>query len=151
MLLPGNFLPPTYYDTAAKLLESHSSPTKLVSIPSTGSSVPLTSNEPDIDAIRTVLEDLVEAGKETSVTHSYAITPACEALKGLGLEERTKLGKPGGVIKLIFVVSWLMREGENPPALLGRYKPESFWVRFDISTARSLQIAWLKSYFFSGR
>jgi hypothetical protein len=48
VLLPGNFLPPTYYNTAAKLLETHSFPTKLVNIPSTGSSVLLTVNEPDI-------------------------------------------------------------------------------------------------------
>jgi hypothetical protein len=138
----GNFLPPTYYNITAKLLESHFFATKLVSIPSTGSSVPLTSNEPDIAVIKTVLEDLVEEEKEIFiVAHSYAITPACEAVKGLGFEERKNQGKSGGVVKFIFVATWLMREGENPPALLGRYKLESSWVRFDVTTTRPFQIA----------
>jgi hypothetical protein len=60
----------------------------------------------NITAIKTILEDLLEEGKEIAiVAHSYAITPACEATKGLGFEERKKLGKPGGVMKLIFVAA----------------------------------------------
>jgi hypothetical protein len=95
--------------------------------------VPLTSNEPDISAVKAVLEGLLDEGKKVVVVvNSYGITPACEAVKVIGFEERKALGKPGGVIKLIFVSAWLMREEEHPPMVLVRYKMESAWVRFDV-------------------
>jgi hypothetical protein len=80
------------------LLESQSFLTKLVNIPSIGSSVPLTSNEPDISAVKAVLEGLLDEGKKVAiVANSYGINSACEAVKGMGFEERKALGKPGSI------------------------------------------------------
>ncbi len=133
VLVPGNFLPPTYYAGVAKLLEFHSFSTQFVKIASTGSSVPLTSNEPDIAAVRATVENLSNDGKEIIlVAHSYASTPTCEAVKGFGKQERNELGKRGGVVKLIFVAAWLMKEGESPPDLIGRYNIDGSWARFDV-------------------
>ena len=71
-----------------------------------GSDIPFTSNEPDIAAIKTVLEEILTEGKEiVRLAHSYAITPVYEAVKGLGLEERETLGKLGGVVNLIIVTA----------------------------------------------
>lgn len=134
MLVPGNFLPPAYYANTAKLLESHGFQTRAVSIPSTGSKVPLTSNEPDVRAVREVLEELCESGKDSVVVaHSYGSIPACEAAKGLGTEERLKLAKPGGVAKLIFLAAWLLQEGESPPDIIAKYKVEASWARFEVN------------------
>jgi hypothetical protein len=67
------------------LLESQSFPTKLVNIPSISSSVPLTSNEPDISAPKTVLEGLLDEGKKVFIViNSYGITPACEVVRKKG-------------------------------------------------------------------
>ena len=133
VLVPGNFLPPTYYASTAKHLESHGFQTRLVTLPSTGSTSPLTSNEPDVLAVRHVLEELTESGKEINVVaHSYGSIPTCEAVKGLGCEERGKLGKAGGVARLVFIAAWLLREGETPPDIIGRYEMEAHWVRFEV-------------------
>ena len=134
VLVPGNFLPPSYYASTAKLLESHGFPTRLVTIPSTGSKSLLTSNEPDIIAVRDVLEELSDSGKEIiAVAHSYGSIPTCEAVEGLGTQERLELGKSGGVARLVLVAAWLLQEGESPPAIIGRYRMEAPWARFKVN------------------
>ena len=133
VLVPGNFLPSAYYADTAKLLESHGFQTCLTTIPSTGSKLPLTSNEPDVLAIRQVLEELSNSGKDIIVVaHSYGSIPACEAAEGFERQDRLKLGKSGGVIRLVFVAAWLLQEGENPPTLIERYKMEAPWARFEV-------------------
>ena len=103
-------------------------------LPSTGSTSPLTSNEPDVLAVRQVLEELTDAGKEIIVVaHSYGSIPTCEAVQGLGCEERGKLGKAGGVVRLVFIAAWLLRQGESPPDVIGGYEMEARWVRFEVS------------------
>ena len=135
VLVPGNFLPPTYYASTASHLESHAFQTRLVTLPSTGSTSPLTSNEPDVLAVRQVLEELTDLGEEIIiVAHSYGGIPACEAIKGLGCGERGKMGKTGGVVSLVFIAAWLLREGEKPPDIIGRYAMEAPWVRFEVSS-----------------
>ena len=134
VLVPGNFLPPTYYASTAKHLDSHGFQTRPVTLPSTGSTSPLTSNEPDVRAVRHILEELTDSGKEIIVVaHSYGGIPTCEAVKGLGCEERGKLGKTGGVVRLVFIAAWLLREGESPPDIIGEYEMEAHWVRFEVS------------------
>ncbi|KAL8778380.1 MAG: hypothetical protein Q9213_007435 [Squamulea squamosa] len=132
VLVPGNFLPPSYYGDVAKLLESHGFQTRLVTLPSTGSKSPLESNEPDVVAVREVLKELSDAGKEIIVVaHSYGSIPTCEALRGLGQQERLKLGESGGTAQLVLVAAWLLQEGQSPPDILQRYQVEAPWVRFE--------------------
>ncbi len=134
VFVPGNFLPPSYYANIAKLLETSGFPTRLVTLPSTGSKSPLTSNEPDVAAVRQVLEELSDSGKQIIVVaHSYGSIPACEAIKDLEYEPRSKLGKSGGVVRLVLIAAWLLQGGESPPDIIGRYKIEAPWVRFEVS------------------
>lgn len=134
VLVPGNFLSPSYYANTAKLLESHGFQVRIVTLPSTGSTVPLSSNEPDIIAVRQVLEELSDSGKEIIVVaHSYGSIPSCEAVKGLGSQERLQVGKSGGAVRLVFIAAWLLHEGESPPDIIARYKMEPRWVRFEVS------------------
>ena len=67
VLAPGYFLPPSYYDSTAKLLEYHGSQTHIVPIPSTGSKLHFTSNELDIVLVQDFLENLSSSGKEIIV------------------------------------------------------------------------------------
>ena len=134
VFVPGNFLPPTYYAEIAKTLETLAFETHLVTLPSTGSKSPLPSNEPDVVAVRQVLAELSDAEKEIIVVaHSYGSIPACEAIKDLGYGQRRKLGKAGGVVRLVLIAAWLLREGESPPDIIGRYKIEAPWARFEVS------------------
>ena len=129
VFVPGTFLPPSYYADIAKLLETHGFQTRLVTLPSTGSKSPLTSNEPDVVAVRQVLKELSDSGKETIVVaHSYGSIPTCEAVKGLGNQKGH-----AGVAKLVLVAAWLLQEGESPPDIIGKYNIEAPWARFEVS------------------
>lgn len=134
VLVPGNFLPPSYYTSSAKLLESHGFQTRLVTLPSTGSKSPLSSNEPDVIAVRKVLEEISDSGENIIVlAHSYGGIPTYEAVKGLGYQERLKLGKSGGVERLVLIAAWLLQEGESVPEIVEKYKVEASWARFEVS------------------
>ena len=134
VFVPGNFLPPSYYVGTAKVLESHGFQTRLVTLPSTGSTSPLTSNQPDILAVRKVLEELSDSEKEIIiVAHSYGSIPTCEAVKGFATQERLNLAKSGGVARLVLIAAWLLQEGESPPDIIQRYKMEAPWARFEVT------------------
>jgi hypothetical protein len=45
------------------------------------------------------------------VMHCYGGLPGAEALSGLGKAEREQNGLRGGVIRLVFIMSWLAVEG----------------------------------------
>lgn len=105
-----------------------------MTLPSTGSTSPLTSNQPDVLAVRQVLEELTDSGKEIIVVaHSYGSIPTCEAVKGLGREEGGKLGQAGGVVRLVFIAAWLLREGESLRISLGGTRWKPIGVRFEVS------------------
>ena len=134
VLVPGNFLPPSYYDATVKLLDSRGFPTRQVKIPSTGSPNLLTSNEPDVVAIRNVLQDLADSGTDiVIVAHSYGSIPTCEAAEGLGINPRRELGRSSSVVRLIFVAAWLLQEGESAPEMIAKHKIEAPWARFEVS------------------
>jgi len=135
LLIPGNFLPPSYYTQTSTLLTTHNFRTRTLPLPSTGSPTLLPSNASDIAAVRAVLsEELVsEPGVEIIVVaHSYGGIVACEAVKGLGYQERLDEGKWGGVVRLVFVAAWLLQEGESAPEVIARYAMEAPWARFEV-------------------
>ena len=143
VLVPGNFLPSTCYSSLARLLESHGFPTKSMAIPSTGSSTTLASNEPDVAAVRKVIEELSDDGKEIIiVAHSYGAIPACEAVEGLEHQGRLKLGMSGGVVRMLFIAAWLLQEGESAPSVIARNKMEAPWVKFDVSCFLTFYAQW---------
>ena len=66
----------------------------------------------DVEAIRSCAARLAEAGEEIVVVlHSYAGLPGGEALHGLGKAEREKQGRKGGVIRIVYIMSWIVPEG----------------------------------------
>ena len=81
-----------------------------------------------------MLEDLSDSGKEIiAVAHSYGSIPTCEAVEGLGIQQRFELGKSGGVARLVLVAAWLLQEGESPSDIIGRYRMEAPWARFEVN------------------
>lgn len=87
-----------------------------MTLPSTGSTSPLTSNQPDVLAVRQVSEEPTDSGREIIVVaHSYGSTLTCESIKSLGREERGKLGKAGGVVRLVFIAG-VVAAGRREPS-----------------------------------
>ena len=82
-----------------------------LTLPSIGSSPPTYDFTEDVTTIRNAVSHFVERGDEVIlVLHDYAGIPGGESLQGLGRPERKASGLRGGVIRLIFIMAWMVKE-----------------------------------------
>lgn len=114
VIVPGFWEGSETYDATTSAIISAGYACTTIQLPSTGTVPP---NNPtmydDIDAIRRVLEDILERdGKEiVLVMHSVGGFLGSNAIKGMSIEERKAQGKDGGVRKLLFLTAGLLPEG----------------------------------------
>ena len=80
--------------------------------PSSGSTPPTPGWSADVEVIRRVVSELVEKEQEVvAVMHSFSGVTGGTALDGLDKESRVAKNLKGGVIRLIYVVAFLVPEG----------------------------------------
>ena len=116
VIVPAACQPPSLYAPFASALQAQSFTVAVIATPSVGASPGLKNNFQDIDAVRKVVTSLLDDGNEVIVLmHSYGGIPGSAALNGLGKVGREKNGEKGGVVRLIYVASWILREGETLP------------------------------------
>lgn len=109
--VPGASHTPFIFDRLRAALAVHGYPLIPLALPSTGR-VPVYDFTEDVRAIRNLVAQLVESGKEIIlVMHGYGGIPGAEALLGMGKLERVRVGLPGGVIRLVFIMAWVCKEG----------------------------------------
>ncbi len=110
VLVHGAFHTSAVYDGLRMNLAAHGYPSVAVSLPSVGANPPHYDFAGDVAAIRDAVTQLVEQGRNVVVVmHSYSGLPGGEALKGLGKKERA--GLRGGLLRLVFVMAWIVPAG----------------------------------------
>jgi hypothetical protein len=68
----------------------------------------------DAKFIHDFITELSDDGKEVIIlAHSYGGCPASESLKGLTKNERTAVGKSGGVVRVAYLTAVVPKVGEN--------------------------------------
>ncbi|MCJ1403203.1 hypothetical protein MMC11_006426 [Xylographa trunciseda] len=110
VFVPGIWVGPVVYDSVtATLRDPHGYTTTAISLPSTGKESPnAPSMKDDADAIRAGIEPLLDEGKElVLILHSAGGFLGSDAIEGLGVEARAKVGQKGGVRKLVFLAAAL--------------------------------------------
>lgn len=134
--VPGAFHSPDTYKSVIHILEAHSYECVGVHLPSVGPSTACEDFSEDVAAIRASVEKLVEEEKEVVIVlHSYSGLPGSEALEGLGKKNRQADGKKGGVIRIVFIMAYLVPEGFQQVAKGDNTKfPE--WVKVDEKVSR---------------
>lgn len=96
-----------------------------VDLPSVDSSPPLETWEQDAQAVRKVILEHLDAGKNViALAHSFGGIPMSEAVKGLGKESREKQGLESAVIRLVYMCAMAMPEGQNYAAQTTPITPE---------------------------
>lgn len=66
----------------------------------------------DVAAIRSAALELADGGSDVIVVlHSYSGQPGSDAMKGLSMAERTQQGLSGGVVRLVFIMAYIVPEG----------------------------------------
>ncbi len=116
VIVPAACQPPSLYAPLTKGLEAHSIPTIVVPTPSVGASPGLKDFSEDVALIRSTISELISESKDSIVLmHSYGGLPGSAALKGLGKYTREGWQQQNGVVRLIYVCSFALREEEQIP------------------------------------
>ncbi|KAF6793712.1 hypothetical protein CSOJ01_13886 [Colletotrichum sojae] len=111
VFVPGAWHCATRFRPVTAPLEALGYHTRSVQLPSYGAQPPLSDFSPDVAAIRRHIEEAVDAGEDVVLfMHSYGGVVGCEACRGLDGPSRRALGKPGGVVRLVFCSAFMMPE-----------------------------------------
>lgn len=107
LMVPGAWHTPAAFDLLIPALAEHNYNALAVSLPSVDVSPGLPDFSEDVAAIRTAVEQHLDEKNRDVVLlmHSYGAIPGTEALRGLGKEERTAVGKKTGVVALVYVAA----------------------------------------------
>ena len=107
-----------------------------VSLPSVGAVPAVNDVTEDIFAIREAVAKLIEQREEVIVVlHSYGGIPGSQALEGLGKKERERTGEVGGVVRLVYIASYVLPVGFQM-ASRGDVTKFSKFVRPDVEVGR---------------
>ena len=118
VIIPAACQPSTFYTPLTNALTGLSLPAHtIVPLPSINPASNLPPNHDffsaDVSTIRsTILSILSEGADVVVLMHSYGGLPGSAALKGLGKAER---GDANAVVRLIYVCSFVLGEGESMP------------------------------------
>ena len=110
-MVPGAWHPASCWDLVATSLQSHNYKTIQVTTPTVGNlDIPFSA---DVQAIRHAISSASDSGEDILlVTHSYGGVPGCCAVEGL-LKTNVENGKGrGGIIRIVFITSWMLDAGE---------------------------------------
>jgi hypothetical protein len=111
-------------------------------MPSSGSSPAVLDWSQDVDTIRNTVSDLInDTGNDIVVVmHSFSGMTGGTALEGLDKESRVSKGLKGGVIRLIYIVAFLVPEGfqHSPHGTRDNMVPE-MKTDIDVSPTTLLQ------------
>lgn len=110
--LHGAWHSPSCWDKIKALLSTHGYTCVCPALPSTGAIPPVSDFTEDVDTIRSTVAELVGEKKDVIVVmHSYSGIPGGQALEGLDKKTRTENGYKGGVVRLIYIMSFIVPEG----------------------------------------
>ena len=127
VLVPPSFSPASFYDKVVPLLEKKgfaAHPVDLKSV-NDGEEAPVSMYE-DADKIHSVAAQLLDQGKGVVlVASSYGGIPATQATKGLGKEERRAVSKPGAVVSIVYLASFVVPEGSCINDLVAGRMPQN--------------------------
>lgn len=116
VIVPGACQPPSLYEPFAKGLEAHSISSIVIPTPSVGAHPGLKDFSDDVTLIRNTVSKLIDEAKDVVVLmHSYGGMPGSAALKGLGKAARGSEQKKNWVVRLVYVSTLLLEEGEQMP------------------------------------
>ncbi|TVY84177.1 hypothetical protein LSUE1_G000950 [Lachnellula suecica] len=103
---------PQVYEPLKAALSSHGYTAIPLALPSVGGNPPTYDFSEDVMVVRSLVSQIVDSGAEVIVVmHAYGGIPGGEALHGLGRKEREQRGLRGGVVRLVFIMSLMAKEG----------------------------------------
>jgi hypothetical protein len=139
VFVPGAWHTPESFEVVASFLKEAGYDYEGITKPSSTSKPPFpTGFDEDIEVIRAAVIKAADAGRDVVlIMHSYGGIPGSAAAKGLSKEERAKEGKPGGLVRLMYISSFAIPEGKSLQDLAAEPSP---WCQPDPATVRTFSI-----------
>lgn len=115
VFVPGAWHLPSCFELVEKRLKSAGYNYIGVRTPSVCNEPPFSKDmSDDVQAVRTALDTAIgEENEVVVVMHSYGGFPGSAACKGMSKDDRSKEGKKGGVLRLVYIASFAVEEGTN--------------------------------------
>ena len=107
----GSWHNPAFFDKVKSILLRHEYSCVCPSLPSVGGNPPTYDFAPDVNVIRSSVEAIVKERDVIVVMHSYGGIPGGTALNGLDKKSCQEKGLKGGVVRLVYVNSFIVPEG----------------------------------------
>lgn len=109
--LHGAWHSPKAWDPLVAELSKYGYSAVCPSLPSSGSTPPTPDWSADIDTICSTVSELVQENDVVVVMHSFSGMTGGTALEGLDKKSCEAKGLKGGVVRLIYIVAFLVPEG----------------------------------------
>ncbi|KAJ5819102.1 alpha/beta-hydrolase [Penicillium riverlandense] len=120
VLIPGAWHLGSTYEPVAELLRKQGYPAHTMTLLSAGGPTSTTAVDDAEHIQSTLLNDLIAQGKEVVlVLHSYSGVPGSICTRGLTRKDQITEGKKGGVVALVYVTAFMLREGQSLDSFLG--------------------------------
>lgn len=120
VLAPGAWSAGSSYDGFRKLLDERGISSIAMNHMSNGAEPPNKGLSDDANHLNQILSGLADQGKRiVLVGHSYGGMVISAAAAGLGIEERLKIGKSGGVALLVFMAAFVVPKGNTLKDMIG--------------------------------
>jgi len=111
VFIPGAWHGPECFEATIELLHKRGYSGQGINLASVGAQMPLENFDADVHIIRRTIEELVATGKNVVVVmHSYAGSPASEAMKYFVDDNAGQNGK-GKIIRMAWVCAFIFPEG----------------------------------------
>ncbi|KAE8149500.1 alpha/beta-hydrolase [Aspergillus avenaceus] len=123
VIIPGAWHCPKHYQHLIDRLHKNNYEATAVTLPSVNSSPAHTSWDQDAQAIRQVILEKLDGGKNViALAHSFGGVAMSEAVKGLGKDVRERQGLKCGVVRLIYMCAMALPKGQTH---MGQIKPQT--------------------------
>lgn len=132
LLSPGSFVLPGVYNPVLDAVKAKGYEIKALHLPSVGPGAgqgrdgPAPSMHDDAAFVANEAEKLADEGKNVVlIGHSYGGIPITQAAEGLGVEDRRKQAKKGGIVTLGYMTALVPSVGSSAMEVLADVPPES--------------------------
>ncbi|KGO45492.1 hypothetical protein PEX1_095750 [Penicillium expansum] len=126
----GAWNTPIVFDAVRDRLNTLGYPSECPAHPSIGAEPPSLTLEDDVASLRRVLMTLADEAKDiVLVAHSYGGVVASTASEGLLKQVHAETGKPGGIVKIVYLAAFALDKGQSLLGMLGgAYLP---WMKVE--------------------
>ncbi|EEH09326.1 conserved hypothetical protein [Histoplasma capsulatum G186AR] len=125
VIVPGSCHRAEHYQRLVDKLTKYNYEAIALTPPSLDSNPPHASWDKDAEAIRRVVTENIDAGRDVvAVAHSFGGVAMSEAVKGLGKRARENDGLKGGVVGLVYMTALALVEGQSQATLIVPQTPE---------------------------